>query len=308
MTLQQLEYILAVYKTGHFMKAAELCQVTQPTLSAMIQKLEEELDCKIFDRSQHPIQATEMGEKIIRQAQIILYQANQLKEMLLKEKESVSGNLNLAIIPTIASYLLPRFIALFRNDYPDVSLKITEMRTETIIQKLKTAEIDMAILATPLNMPDLLEIPIYYEKFIAYISPGESIYELKELSANNLPLEHLWVLEEGHCFRNQIFNFCDQMKVHNYMYEAGSIETLVKIVDINGGYTVIPELHVESLTEEQKKNLRNIVQPEATREISIVIRNDYVREGLLNAVADSLKKIIPPHMLDSRLKKFAIKI
>ncbi|HNZ61651.1 MAG TPA: LysR substrate-binding domain-containing protein [Paludibacteraceae bacterium] len=308
MTLQQLEYILAVYKTGHFMKAAELCQVTQPTLSAMIQKLEEELDCKIFDRSQHPIQATEMGEKIIRQAQIILYQANQLKEMLLKEKESVSGNLNLAIIPTIASYLLPRFIALFRNDYPDVSLKITEMRTETIIQKLKTAEIDMAILATPLNMPDLLEIPIYYEKFIAYISPGESIYELKELSANNLPLEHLWVLEEGHCFRNQIFNFCDQMKVHNYMYEAGSIETLVKIVDINGGYTVIPELHVDSLTQEQKKNLRNIVQPEATREISIVIRDDYVREGLLNAVADSLKKIIPPHMLDSRLKKFAIKI
>ncbi|NLJ20190.1 MAG: LysR family transcriptional regulator [Bacteroidales bacterium] len=308
MTLQQLEYILAVYKTGHFMKAAELCQVTQPTLSAMIQKLEEELDCKIFDRSQHPIQATEMGEKIIRQAQIILYQANQLKEMLLKEKESVSGNLNLAIIPTIASYLLPRFIALFRNDYPDVSLKITEMRTETIIQKLKTAEIDMAILATPLNMPDLLEIPIYYEKFIASISPGESIYELKELSANNLPLEHLWVLEEGHCFRNQIFNFCDQMKVHNYMYEAGSIETLVKIVDINGGYTVIPELHVDSLTQEQKKNLRNIVQPEATREISIVIRDDYVREGLLNAVADSLKKIIPPHMLDSRLKKFAIKI
>jgi LysR family hydrogen peroxide-inducible transcriptional activator len=308
MTLQQLEYILAVYKTGHFMKAAELCQVTQPTLSAMIQKLEEEFDCKIFDRSQHPIQATEMGEKIIRQAQIILYQANQLKEMLLKEKESVSGNLNLAIIPTIASYLLPRFIALFRNDYPDVSLKITEMRTETIIQKLKTAEIDMAILATPLNMPDLLEIPIYYEKFIAYISPGESIYELKELSANNLPLEHLWVLEEGHCFRNQIFNFCDQMKVHNYMYEAGSIETLVKIVDINGGYTVIPELHVDSLTQEQKKNLRNIVQPEATREISIVIRDDYVREGLLNAVADSLKKIIPPHMLDSRLKKFAIKI
>jgi len=308
MTLQQLEYILAVYKTGHFMKAAELCQVTQPTLSAMIQKLEEELDCKIFDRSQHPIQATEMGEKIIRQAQIILYQANQLKEMLLKEKESVSGNLNLAIIPTIASYLLPRFIALFRNDYPDVSLKITEMRTETIIQKLKTAEIDMAILATPLNMPDLLEIPIYYEKFIAYISPGESIYELKELSANNLPLEHLWVLEEGHCFRNQIFNFCDKMKVHNYMYEAGSIETLVKIVDINGGYTVIPELHVDSLTQEQKKNLRNIVQPEATREISIVIRDDYVREGLLNAVADSLKKIIPPHMLDSRLKKFAIKI
>jgi len=308
MTLQQLEYILAVYKTGHFMKAAELCQVTQPTLSAMIQKLEEELDCKIFDRSQHPIQPTEMGEKIIAQAQIILYQTNQLKEMLRKEKETVSGNLNLAIIPTIASYLLPRFIALFRNDYPEVSLKITEMRTDTIIQKLKTAEIDMAILATPLNNPDLLEIPVYYEKFIAYISPGEPIYELEELSANNLPLEHLWVLEEGHCFRSQIFNFCDQMKVHNYMYEAGSIETLVKIVDINGGYTVIPELHVESLTQEQKKNLRNIVQPEATREISIVIRNDYVREGLLNAVADSLKKIIPPHMLDSRLKKFAIKI
>lgn len=308
MTLQQLEYVLALEKTRHFVRAAELCGVTQPTLSAMIQKLEDELDCKIFDRSRQPIETTEIGKQIIRQAQVIIYQANQLKESVKVEKNTLSGTLNLAIIPTIAPYLLPQFIASFKKSYPDISLKVSEMHTETIIEKLRIAEIDMAILSTPLEDPKILEVPLYYEKFIAYISPSEPIYERKELSANDMPLDRLWVLEEGHCLRNQVFNFCIEKPVHSSTYEAGSIDTLVKIVDINGGYTVIPELHIELLNEIQKLNLREIVKPEATREISVVIRHDFVREGVLNAVAECIKQIIPAHMLDARLKKFAIKL
>lgn len=308
MTLQQLEYILALDKTRHFVRAAEMCGVTQPTLSAMIQKLEDELDCKIFDRSTHPLVPTEVGEQILQQAQVVMYNVGQLKEHVQQQKGSMSGQINLAMIPTVAPYLLPKFIATFRKDYLTVNLKVSEMRTETIIQKMHNAEIDMAILSTPLDDPKLLEVPLYYEKFIAYISPNEAIYQAPELSTNDMPLDNLWVLEEGHCLRNQVFNFCTKQVHQSSTYEAGSIDTLVKIVDINGGYTVIPELHVELLNEIQKNNLRDIVRPEATREISMIIRNDYVREGLMNAVADTIKKIIPTHMLDAHLKKFAIKL
>jgi LysR family hydrogen peroxide-inducible transcriptional activator len=308
MTLQQLEYVLALDKTRHFVRAAESCGVTQPTLSSMIQKLEDEMDCKIFDRSLQPIEPTEIGKVIIRQAHEIVYLVSQLKESVQNEKKLLSGSLHLAIIPTIAPYLLPQFIATFKNLYPDIVLKVSELHTDTIIEKLRIAEIDMAILSTPLENPKILEVPLYYEKFVAYISPKEPIYEMKTLSASDMPLDKLWVLEEGHCLRNQVFNFCNEKPKQNSVYEAGSIDTLVKIVDINGGYTVIPELHIELLTEKQKLNLRNIVNPEATREISVVIRHDFVREGILNAVAECVKQIIPAHMLDARLKKFAIRI
>lgn len=307
MTLQQLEYIVALDKTRHFVRAAEMCGVTQPTLSAMIQKLEDELDCRIFDRSSHPIVPTEIGVAVIQQAQVVLFNVNQLKENVLVQRGTVAGNLSLAIIPTVAPYLLPGIISLFRSDYPEISLKVSEMRTETIIEKLHTAEIDMAILSTPLEDPKILEVPLYYEKFIAYIAPEEPMYAQEEVSTNEMPLDHLWVLEEGHCLRNQVFNFCEN-KTHTSTYEAGSIDTLVKIVDRNGGYTVIPELHVDLLSETQRQNLRKIVRPEATREIALVIRHDYVREGMMNAVANTVKKIIPQHMLDARLKKFAIKL
>lgn len=308
MTLQQLEYIVALDKTRHFVRAAEMCGVTQPTLSAMIQKLEDELDCKIFDRSMHPIVPTEIGTMIVHQANVILFNANQLRENIDAHKGLVTGTVTLAMIPTIAPYLLPKFISTFKKDFPQMSLKVSEMRTETIIEKLQSAEIDIAILSTPLNDPHILEIPLYYEKFVAYISPDELIYQSEELSNDTMPLDNLWVLEEGHCLRNQVFNFCDKEIHQSSTYEAGSIDTLVKIVDENGGYTVIPELHVDLLTDAQKLNLRKFVKPEATREVSLVIRHDFVREGVLNAVADVVKQIIPQHMLDARLKKFAIKI
>ncbi|MDR2854080.1 MAG: hydrogen peroxide-inducible genes activator [Prevotellaceae bacterium] len=309
MTLQQLEYILALDNTRHFVKAAELCGVTQPTLSAMIQKLEDELDCVIFDRTQHPIAPTVLGKRIIEQARVILFHGNQLKEMISMQKTGIGGKLHIGVIPTIAPYLLPKFIETMRIEYPKISLKISEMRTDFIIEKLKMAEIDMAILATPLLNPNLFEIPLYYEGFVGYVAPSDPLYECSSLTAQQLSSDRMWVLEEGHCLRNQVFNFCNQdPHSHDSVYEAGSIDTLVKIVDLIGGYTVIPELHIDLLTEQQRKNLRALVNPEATREISIIIRTDFVKEALLNAVANCIKRIIPEKMLDSRLKKFAIKL
>lgn len=308
MTFQQLEYIVALSKAKHFVNAAEICGVTQPTLSMMIQKLEDELDVKIFDRSKHPIEPTEIGHKIIEQAQTTLCQLNKISELVESEKGDIGGNINIAVIPTVAPYILPRFFSCFKEEFPHISFKISEMRTDTIEQKLLLGEIDMAILSTPLGNHNILEIPLYYEKFLAYVSPNEPLYQLDELTSADLPTERLWVLEEGHCLRNQVFNFCNKEAPGSYVYEAGSIETLVKIVDKNGGYTVIPELHIDFLTDEQKMNVRKLVAPEPVREISLVIQHNFIREGQLNAVAEVIKKIIPSSMIDERLKKFAIRI
>ena len=166
----------------------------------------------------------------------------------------------------------------------------------------------MALMATPLNNSQLLEIPLYYEKFVAYISPSENLYGQKEIETNHIPFEHLWVLQEGNCLRNQVLNICEHKSDYSTEYEAGSIDTLIKIVDENGGFTIIPELHVELLRHCQQAKIRRIVNPEPVREISLVVRHDYVRERLLNIVAECIRDIIPDHMIDSRLKKYAIRL
>lgn len=308
MTLQQMEYIVAVDQYRHFVRAAEACGVTQSTLSSMIQKLETELDLRIFDRNTHPIRPTREGERIIAQAKVVLYNASQIKEMVLSERQQTGGEIKMGIIPTVAPYILPEFFKSIHSRYPAVTLRVSEMRTSVIIQYMERAEIDMALLATPLQQENLLEIPIYYEKFVAYISPDEPLYRQSEIETQHLPSEHLWVLQEGHCLRNQVMNICEHKSGYSDIYEAGSIDTLVKIVDKNGGYTVIPELHVALLSPEQQSHIRKIVNPEPVREISLVVRNDFVRERLLNIVAECVRNIIPEYMVDSRLKRFAIRL
>jgi len=308
MTMQQLEYIVAVDRHRHFVKAAESCFVTQSTLSAMIHKLESELNAVIFDRNAHPVVPTPMGEKIIAQAKVILFNKTQLEEIVRLGREGLNGTVRMGIIPTVAPYVLPKFLKETVKVHPEMNMEVTETRTSVIIQMLKKAELDMAILATPLEEEGILEIPLYYEKFVAYISPTEPIFKKKEIRSSEMPTEHMWVLQEGHCLRNQVFNFCDRGATTRPMYEAGSIDTLVKIVDENGGYTVIPELHVDLLGKAQLKNVRPLTSPQTVREISLIFRGDYVREGVLNAVADIIKTIIPAQMVDNRLKKFAIKL
>ncbi len=307
MTLQQLEYIVAVNKHRHFVTASEQCGVTQPTLSLMIQKLELELGVTIFDRAKHPIEPTAMGQRLIAQAEITLREMRKLKEMVHTETESLSGSLKIGVIPTLAPYLIPEFIHLFKTKYQEVDLSISEMRTASLIEALNKESLDMMIAATPLEQPGFYEIPLYYEKFVAYFSPDNPFRDAP-LLAGSMPQENLWVLQEGHCVRSQIFNFCERSVDYNHVFEAGSIETLVRIVDKNGGYSVIPELHLAFLTEEQRKNVREINAPAPVREISLVIKKDLIKERLINAVADTIKAVMPEHMLDERLKKFAIRL
>jgi LysR family hydrogen peroxide-inducible transcriptional activator len=307
MTLQQLEYVTAVDTHRHFVKAAEQCHVTQPTLSAMILKLEEEFGCRLFDRSVQPVEPTATGVAVIRHARQILFHVKQLKEYMMTQRSGVSGPLYLALIPTVAPYILPGLLTILRQGNPDISLKVSEMRTSVVVEKLRLAEIDMAILATPLAEAGILEVPLYYEKFVAYISPDEPYHQETEVQITSLPASGLWLLEEGHCLRSQVLNICEN-PVTPAVYEAGSIDTLVKIVDQNGGFTIIPELHLPLLSESQKANIRPIVRPEATREISLVFREDYFREGMVNALAEAVRQIIPATMVDERLKRFAIRL
>ncbi len=308
MNIQQLEYIVAVDRLKHFARAAAACNVTQPTLSMMIQKLEEELNVEIFDRSTSPVTTTNIGDALVKQAKVILYNISQIKEITLVNRSSVSGDLKFSIIPTVAPYLLPKFFTQLKENLPDLRCKVSEMRTDTIIEKLKNAEIDLAILSTPLGVPSLLEIPVYYERFLAYISPDEELYKKKEITGDDLDMEKLWVLEEGHCFRAQILNICQKENISRQQYEAGSIQNLVKVVDLNGGYTLIPELHVENLSEVQMRNVRRFSGDEPRREVSLVFRQDFVRERLLNEIVRCIKNIIPEDMMDERLSRFRVKL
>lgn len=308
MTLQQMEYVIAVDKYRHFVRAAEACFVTQSTLSSMLQKLEQELDVEIFDRTKHPVEPTPTGKRIIDQIKVVLFNTLQLKEMVQAERKQDEGLLTMGVIPTVAPYILPKMFKTLHNTYPKITLKVSEFQTSSIIQRLERAELDIALLATPLNNPQLLEIPMYYEKFVAYISPNEPLYHQQTLETHRLPMKHLWVLQEGHCLRTQVLNICDQKSEYSTIYEAGSIDTLVKIVDENDGYTLIPELHVNQLNNGQQHKIRRLVNPEPVREISLVVRHDFMRERLINIIANTIRSIIPDEMVDSRLKKFAIKL
>jgi len=308
MTIQQMEYVVAVDKYRHFVKAAESCQVSQSTLSMMIKKVEEELDILIFDRDAHPIKPTPAGERIISQMKVVLFNAEQIKEMSLSEKTLSSGDVHLAMIPTVASDLVPELFLEIQKSCPEIKLHAYELQTCDILEKLRKAEIDIAIMATPLNYAGTYEIPLYYEKLAAYVSPSDPLFAKKAIDSGSLPCKRLWTLKSGNCMRDQVFRLCRDVSNYSAKYEAGNIDTLIRIVDTNGGFTVVPELHIKYLTDKQKENLREMVNPEVVREISLVIRKDFVRERILNEIAATIKKIIPENMIDKRLKKYSIKL
>lgn len=311
MNIQQLEYIIAVDNHRHFAKAAESSFVTQPTLSMMIQKLEDELGVKIFDRSQLPVQPTPIGIQIINQARVIVSQVKQIKEIIQEEKGIVQGVFRLGIIPTIAPYLLPSLMQTHDENGYDIELVIEEITTTQIIDGLLNGSIDGAILATPLKNDKIKEHPVYYEKFYAYVSPREtSLYAKKELDEEDININRLWLLEEEHCFRGQILKICNLRKRKSshslFRYEAGSIGTLINIVDSNSGLTIIPEMAIEGLTEKQKKNVRPFKNITPVREISLVTRKEFLRERVVSIIIEEMKKAVPTSVLDPSLKTHVI--
>ena len=299
MTLQQLEYILAVNQFRHFAKAAEYCRVTQPTLSAMIQKLEEELDTRIFDRSQQPVCPTPVGIHIIEQAQNILVQANRIRNIIEEEKHSLTGTFKLGILPTVAPYLLPRFFPQLMKKYPDLDIRVVEMKTNDIKKALQTGEIDAGIVASLAGMEELQQTPLFYEQFFAYVSREDALFNNEVIRTSDLNGEQLWLLDEGHCFRDQLVRFC-QMKsarASQLAYHLGSMETFMRMVESGKGVTFIPELAVLQLGDAQKELVRSFAIPCPTRQVVLLTNKNFIRHTLLEVLVKEIKLSVPKEML-----------
>lgn len=299
MTLTQLEYIVALDTHRHFATAADKCFVTQPTLSMQVQKLEEELNVLLFDRSKHPIVPTVEGQAIIAQARTVLAEAHRLKEIVREQQQVVAGELHIGIIPTLAPYLLPLFLKNFVDKYPQVRLRIEEMTTEQIVYQLKHDLLDGGLLATPLQETHIIEQPLFYEAFVAYLSPTHPLAQKKELRPEDVAHESLLLLGETHCFRLQVLQLCQiaSQQPNQLTFQAGSLETLKRMVDLYGGITLLPELAIDSLSEEQQDNVRYFTAPVPLREVSLVLHRGYVKQRLLSLLAAEVCAAVPPKML-----------
>ena len=297
MTFTQLAYIVAIDNSRHFAKAASQCFITQPTLSMQVQKLEEELGLKIFDRTKQPVVPTEAGAAILEQARKILGEKSMIEEIVQQKKGVITGLLKVGIIPTLAPYLLPLFIQKFIRKYTLVKLTVTELTTELIITKLKEGKIDVGILVTPLDEQGIKEQPLFYEEMVAYVSKKDKAFQKTYMLAQDIDPNHLWLLEEGHCFRSQIINLCELRKASaeggHFDYEAGSIETLRRLVEQNDGITILPELATLDLTSKQMQLIRHFKQPAPVREVSMVIHRDFVKKRLVELLKQSILDSLP---------------
>ena len=310
MTIQQLEYIIAVDNYRHFAKAAEACFVTQPTLSMMIQKLEDELGVKIFDRRANPVEPTSVGKLVLEQARTSVSHFNQVKEVVNNEMNILTGDFKLGIIPTVATYIVPELLSTAGATETGINLMMHETPTSSIIEDVLNGKLDGGLAATPLNNPRLTEIPVYYEKFYAYTSPLDSYAEDEEIDLTNIDICNLWLLENIHCLRGQALNLCKRRQegaeCRTARYESGSLDTLISIVDYNGGMTIIPEMAAMGLSEEKQSNLRNIKGNTSVREVSLVVSKDFVRHNVANAIVEMIKKSVPKSMQDPELKKYTV--
>lgn len=307
MTLTQLEYIVAVDTFRHFATAAEHCFVTQPTLSMQVQKLEHELGIKIFDRSKQPVVATDIGEEVILQARRVLHESKLLEQLVADTKGLLKGELRVGIIPTLSPYLLPLFIPSFTKKYPSVKLKISDLTTDAIMEQLKNGRLDAGLLVTPLHDPAVKEFPLFYEEMVAYVSKQSKAFQKTYILPSDLDDARLWLLEEGHCFRTQIMNLCELKKASelglNFEYEAGSIETLRKMVEINNGVTILPELATLDLSNKQLSHIRHFKSPSPVREVSLVIHRDFVKRRLIEVLKEEILHFLPEKIKKNKPKK-----
>lgn len=295
-SLTQLEYIMAVHKHGHFAKAAQACHVTQPTLSMQVQKLEEDLGVVIFDRSKKPILLTEVGKKLIEQIQVILFEAKKIKNIIKDTQAGVEeGQLNLGIIPTIAPYALPRMLPVLQKSFPLLELNIKEMQTDHILQALENDELDVGLLATPTRVEKIHEVPLYYETFSVLCHRRHEYSSLKKIKYSQLNLKDIWLLEEGHCLRNQVMDLCSARKgkvqERKYKFESGSLETLKNLVDQYGGYTLVPTLATDTLGK--NSSLIPFEKPFPAREIGLVFRREHYKSRLIELLGKAIQQSLP---------------
>lgn len=299
-SLIQLEYITALDTYRHFARAAEKCFVTQPTLSMQIKKLEDDLGFIIFDRSKQPVVPTEQGKYIIDQARVVLQEAAKIDTIASEVKEEIAGELRIGLIPTISPFLLPLFAGNFKKVYPNIDLKVEEAITGNIESMLEKDMLDLGIVVTPLNNKNIIEKTLYYEEMMIYHHPDHPFSGKSIINVDKIEQGDLWLLGDGHCFRNQVVNFCELSKLEHtklpYKFEGGSITTLMKIIDLEGGYTLIPELAViESKNKEQVKSFARI---KPLREVSLVYTRKYVKTRMIEMISEFIRHSVPQHMLD----------
>ena len=295
MTITQLKYVLAVAEYKNFTLAADKCFVTQPTLSMQIQKIEEELNIQIFDRTKKPIQLTDIGQKIVTQAKSIVNEADRIQDIVEQQKGFIGGEFRLGIIPTIMPTLLPMFLNNFIKKYPKVKLIIEELNTAEIITKLNNGHLDAAIAATPLQEEKIKEIVLYYEPFMAYIPEGHQNYQKKEIEVADLNLDEILLLQDGHCFRDGILNLCrnnTRNEINHFQIESGSFETLIKLANEGLGTTLLPYLHTLDLNESDKNKLRHFKEPKPAREVSIIYPKSELKIHIIDALRNTISGII----------------
>ncbi len=295
MTITQLYYVLAVAENQNFTKAAKKCFVTQPTLSMQIQKLEDELDILIFDRSKKPIELTEVGKKIVNQARNIVNESDRIQDIVDQQKGFIGGEFRLGIIPTVMPTLLPMFLKTFVKKYPKVKLKIEELTTEEIISRINEGHLDAAIAATPLENENIKERVLYFEPFVSYIPNSHRLNEKKKIDVNDLDINDILLLEDGHCFRDGVLNICKVLKNpqdQHFQLESGSIETLIKLSNEGLGMTLLPYLHTLDIKEAEKNNLHYFNDPSPAREVSIIYHKSELKMQIIEALQDVISGII----------------
>ena len=302
-TLIQLEYIVAIDTYRHFVTAAEKCFVTQPTLSMQIKKLEEQLGVIIFDRSKQPIIPTAIGEKIIEQARKVISESARITEII-KEKETlIEGELTIGIIPSLAPYLLPLFIGKLASNYPLLNITIEELLSEEIIKRLKNDTIDVGLLVTPLNENGIKEESIFYEKMLLYANQKHNLATKKELKTKDLTENGLWLLGKGHCFRSQVINLCsiqnESEKETSFHFESGSLETIKRIIETEGGFTLLPELAIENSIPKDI-HVRPFSKENPVREVGIAYSRNQVKKQILNVLVETIRNAVPKEMLNPK--------
>lgn len=313
MTITQLEYAVAVATYHSFVAAAEKCFVTQPTLSMQIQKLEDELGVKLFDRNNRPNTVTAIGAPIIEQAKVIIAQCEKVFELVKSNQNIVAGLFKLAVIPSVAPYLMPGLLEKYAEHYPEVRLLVKEMETDQILTALKNNEIDAAIVSTPLENNAIIEYPLFYEPFVGYFPEGASPLKKKLISPTDVDMANLLLLNEGHCMRNQILDLCsdhlqEMQAEKSFQYNSSSVDTLRKLVDRNKGMTVLPELAVTEFTEDQQDRVRYFEDPEPVREISLVTNSQFVKISLLQSLIDEVLLLVPEKMRAQTKKRKILRI
>lgn len=299
-TLTQLEYVIALDTYRHFGEAAQACQVTQPTMSMQVKKLEDDLGVVLFDRSRQPIMPTEVGVAVVAQARQILAEAARLPEIVQSFQGRIEGSLHIGIIPTLAPYLLPLFIGDFARQYPDLQLHILELTTEDIRSRLKKDLLDVGILVTPVSEPGLQELVLFYEEIKIFVHAGHPLTTQHSVRAQDLDPSRMWMLSNGHCFRNQVLNLCGGPKQPAnlpFRYESGSLETLKKIVEAEGGYTLLPELATASMAADEEAQVLSFDGIRPLREVSLLYSRRQSKQRVIAALADHIRRSVPPFML-----------